>query len=148
MLDVSETTVGHRETPDALTVGELMSTDVHVARMGDTLEEAHKFMRMAGVRHLPVMNADDEMIGILSDRDLLLGWSQGPATAVSELMTRYTKWVHPQTTARDAAAMILADRIGCLPVLDDKRRLIGIVTETDFLLVAHRALTMLQMLAA
>ena len=131
----------------ALTVGDLMSRDVHTANETDTLEEAHKFMRMAGVRHLPVLDEDRELVGILSDRDLLLGWSQGPSTKVSDLMSRYTKFVHPETSARDAAAMMLNAKIGCLPVLDGKKNLVGIVTETDFLLVAHRALTIQQMVA-
>lgn len=131
----------------ALSVGDLMSRDVHTASESDTLEEVHKFMRMAGVRHLPVMDGDDELVGILSDRDLLLGWSQGPSTQVGELMSRHTKWVHPETSARDAAAMMINGKIGCLPVLDGAKKLVGIVTETDFLLVAHRALTIQQMVA-
>jgi CBS domain-containing protein len=147
MLDVSGSNLNRPENARALTVGDLMSIDVHTANEGDTLEEAHKFMRMAGVRHLPVLDADDELVGILSDRDLLLGWSQGPSTKVADLMSRYTKWVHPETSARDAAAMMLSDKIGCLPVLDGGKKLIGIVTETDFLLVAHRALTIQAMVA-
>jgi len=135
------------ENARPLTVGDLMSVDVHTANETDTLEEAHKFMRMAGVRHLPVLDADAELVGILSDRDLLLGWSQGPSTKVSELMTRYAKWVHPETSARDAAGMMLNDKIGCLPVLDGDSKLVGIVTETDFMLVAHRALTIQHMVA-
>ena len=131
----------------ALAVGDLMSGDVHTANESDTLEEAHKFMRMAGVRHLPVLGGDGELVGILSDRDLLLGWAQGRNTEVSGLMSRHTRWVHPETSARDAAAMMLQDKIGCLPVLDGDKKLVGIVTETDFLLVAHRALTVQQMVA-
>lgn len=131
----------------ALTVVDLMKSDVHTAAETDTLEEAHKFMRLAGVRHLPVVDADDRMVGILSDRDLLVGWSQGRGTRVGELMSRYVKWVHPETSARDAAAQMLRAKIGCLPVLDRDKKLVGIVTETDFLLVAHRALTIQQMVA-
>lgn len=130
-----------------LAVADLMSRDVHTANESDTLEEAHKFMRMAGLRHLPVLDGHDELVGVLSDRDLLLGWSQGPSTTVAELMSRHTKWVHPETSARDAAAMMVHAKIGCLPVLDGGKKLVGIVTETDFLLVAHRALTIQQMVA-
>lgn len=148
MFDVSGKNLQRPENARALTVADLMSVDVHTANESDTLEEAHKFMRMAGVRHLPVLNADAELVGVLSDRDLLLGWSQGPSTKVSELMSRYAKWVHPDTPARDAAAMMLSDKIGCLPVLDGDNKLVGIVTETDFLLVAHRALTIQQMVAS
>lgn len=147
MLDVSETNLNQPDNARALRVGDLMSVDVHTTTENDTLEEAHKFMRMAGVRHLPVLDEDRDLVGILSDRDLLLGWAQGPSTKVADLMSRYTKWVHPETTARDAAAMMLSDKIGCLPVLDAAKKLVGIVTETDFLLVAHRALTIQQMVA-
>ncbi len=134
------------EMPHAMTVGDLMSTIVHTAKEADTIRDAYATMRVARIRHLPVLGAREELIGVVSDRDLHLGWSRGPETRISEVMSRHLQWVHPETSARDAAARMLHDKIGCLPVVDDKQALVGIITDTDFLEVAHRALTLLQAL--
>lgn len=127
-----------------MTVADLMSSGVHTARETDTIREAHSVMRVNRIRHMPVLDARGELCGVVSDRDLNLGWSRGPATRVSEVMSRHLQWVRSTTSARDAAARMLHDKIGCLPVLDENRQLVGIITETDFVEVAHRALSMLQ----
>jgi CBS domain-containing protein len=131
----------------AMTVADLMTHNVHAATPADRLEDLHSFMRMAGIRHMPVL-VDGRLIGIVSDRDVDLAWSQGPDTPASAFMTRYTQWVFPDTTARDAAARILQDKIGCLPVVDHRGQLVGMVTTSDFVAVAYRALTIQLALAA
>ena len=125
-----------------LHVGDLMHTVVHTVRDTDTVHDAHKLMRVIRIRHLPVLDDRGMLTGVVSDRDLNLGWSRGPECRISEVMSRYAQWVHPGTRARDAAERMLRDRIGCLPVLDDRQRIVGIITDTDFLEVALRALTL------
>jgi CBS domain-containing protein len=127
-----------------MTVGDLMSTGVHTARESDTISDTHSAMRVCRIRHLPVLDEDDKLIGVISDRDLLLGWTRGPRASIGSIMTRNLQYVHPSTSAIDAAERMLHDKIGCLPVLNDQREVVGILTETDFVEVAHRALTMLQ----
>jgi CBS domain-containing membrane protein len=131
----------------ALMVRDLMSTPVHTVPPTERLADVHGLMRLAGIRHLPVVDDGGVLLGVISDRDVNLAWSQGPDTPVRAFMTRNLQWVGPETRAREAAARMLQDRIGCLPVVDRQRRLLGIVTETDFLLVAHRALTVQLMVA-
>lgn len=129
-----------------MTVAELMSTDVQTTTETETVRDVHGAMRVAGIRHMPVLDAAGTLVGIVSDRDLHLAWSRGPETRVSEVMSRNMHWVHPTSSARDAAARMLQEKIGCLPVLDEQRRIVGIITETDFVSVAHRALTLLSAL--
>jgi CBS domain-containing protein len=57
----------------------------------------------------------------------------GPDTRVADIMT-------PQDPARRALESLLADRIGCVPVVAEDRQLVGIVTETSFLRLAREAL--------
>ena len=123
-----------------LTVGDLMTHHVHTVTPNDRLDDMHALMRIAGIRHLPVM-AGDKLVGIISDHDVVLAWTQGPETRASAIMTRQTRWVFPDTPAREAAFHILHDKIGCLPVLDRACKLVGIVTESDFVAIAYRALT-------
>jgi CBS domain-containing protein len=127
----------------ALKVEDLMSRHVHTAEPNDRLHDIHALMRLARIRHVPVLDGD-KLVGIISDRDIHLAWSQGADAPARSFMTRYTQWVFADTPAREAAARMLHDKIGCLPVLDRAHRVVGIVTDTDFLAVAHRALTIHQ----
>jgi CBS domain-containing membrane protein len=136
-----------RKNVDTLVVSDLMSAPVHSVALDERLADVHSLMRLVGIRHLAVVDGDGVLCGVISDRDVNLAWSQGADTPVRVFMTRNLQWVSPETTAREAAARMLQDRIGCLPVVDRQRRLLGIVTGTDFLLVAHRALTVQQMVA-
>ena len=131
-----------RPSREPIQVGDLMSRIVHTTTEMETVREAHATMRMSRIRHLPVLDARGDLIGVVSDRDLYLGWSRSAATPVSEVMTRNLQWVHPTTPALQAAERMLHDKIGCLPVVDESQKLVGIITDTDFLEVAHRALTL------
>jgi CBS domain-containing protein/RNA polymerase-binding transcription factor DksA len=105
-----------------------------------------------GVRHLPVVGADGRLLGVVSLDDLRAALpfavslrrppSPGEREAsgdwqVGEIMTHAPLAVGPATTLAEAAERMAEARIGCLPVLDEKGRLVGILSETDLL----RALT-------
>ena len=106
--------------------------------------EARRVMQTRAIRHLLVVD-DDRLVGIVTDRDIRLNMPS-PATALSvwevnyllarltvrEVMTKSVIVVDPERDARQAAALLVAERIGALPVLDGEC-LVGIVTETDFL---------------
>jgi acetoin utilization protein AcuB len=117
----------------ALTVRDIMATELTTVGPDETARGAYKQMRDRRIRHLPVV-ADGRLVGILSDRDLrpvLL--SPGLAKArVSELMSEQLTTVAPDVPVEDAASLLVVKKIGCLPVLDGDR-LVGIVTETDLL---------------
>jgi acetoin utilization protein AcuB len=88
------------------------------------------------IRHMPVVSESGVLIGIISKRDMLLAHQVndglvGPATA-SRLMTRETVTVQPDTCTTEAARIMFARRFGSLPVVDAADRLVGILTEADF----------------
>jgi CBS domain-containing protein len=117
-------------------VEDLMTTAVIAVHARDSLEAARTQMEMAGIRHLPVVDDAQQVIGILSNRDLL----RAGEGRVGEHMTVDVVTVLPSTRAADAATRMEELKIGALPVVGDDARLIGILTETDFLGVAARAL--------
>ena len=106
--------------------------------------EARRVMQTRAIRHLLVVE-DGLLVGIVTDRDIRLNMPS-PATTLSvwevnyllarltvrEVMTRSVIVVEPDRPARDAAFLLLTEKIGALPVVDGER-LVGIVTETDFL---------------
>jgi acetoin utilization protein AcuB len=118
-------------------------TPVTVGRATPVLE-ARRMMLERRVRHL-LVTENEKLVGIVTDRDIRLNMPS-PATTLSvwelnyllarltvgEVMTKSVIVVEPERDAREAAAILLSEKIGALPVLDGET-LIGIVTETDFL---------------
>jgi CBS domain-containing protein len=128
--------------PLYLKVSDLMTTSLVTVKPGTALSHADAEMRWAGIRHLLVVDDRQHLIGILSNRDLLgaLARSGGKAVHVVDVMTRNVRTVTAEVSARRAAALLLEQKIGCLPVVGDDGQLVGIVTETDFLRVAYELL--------
>jgi acetoin utilization protein AcuB len=108
-----------------------------------SIDEALKTMRDEKIRRLPVINRRGLLVGIVSEKDLLLA-SPSPATSlsihelhyllskmtVSEVMTRDVIAVTEYTSLEEAARIMVDNKIGGLPVMRDDR-LVGIITETD-----------------
>jgi acetoin utilization protein AcuB len=106
--------------------------------------EAQRVMQVRGIRHLLVVEYG-ALVGIVTDRDIRLNMPS-PATTLSvweanyllarltvrEVMTKSVIVVEPDRPAHEAAVLLVTEKIGALPVVDGER-LVGIVTETDFL---------------
>lgn len=125
----------HPDTP----VAELMTPQPVALAPLDTLEQARFLLERYPFRHLPVVDLC-ELVGIVSDRDLLLARSLPPAgrgsravVRVQELMHAPVRTVEPATRARSAVQTLLEERIGALPVVTGAGRLVGIVSTSDFL---------------
>jgi len=113
-----------------------------------SLEEARRLMRGESVRQLPVVDEDDRLVGIVSDRDireamlpvgLLSGFSEREmekmlaGTPVGKVMTRKVVAATVNDSLEDAIVLLHDFRINALPVLDDKGKVAGIITRTDVL---------------
>jgi CBS domain-containing membrane protein len=119
----------------------VMTTAVLTVKDTDTLAVASERMEAAGIRHLPVSDARNHVVGILSNRDLAAAGRRSKTKRVGEVMSRAVMTVRPDDPAEKAVALMLANKVGSVPVVDDEETLVGIVTETDFLQVAYQALT-------
>lgn len=123
-----------------LSVSDLMSTAVVTIRADATLADAHADMETGMVHHLPVVDGRRHLVGILSDRDILRTLSRPRDTTIAEIMTREVITVKPDHSAQGAANLMLERRISALPVVSDDGALIGVITQTDYLELARRAL--------
>ena len=123
-------------------VEDLMSTALVTAKVDDTVSEVDLEMKLAGIRHIPVVDFRNRLIGIASQRDLLraLARSAGDSVEMRSVMKKKVWTVSPDASAADAVDLMLTRKIGCTPVVRDDGELVGIVTETDFLALAHDAL--------
>ncbi|MBI4512267.1 MAG: CBS domain-containing protein [Deltaproteobacteria bacterium] len=122
-----------------VTVGDLMSASVITVLPTDSMEHAESEMRLGDVRHLPVVDKDQRLVGIISSRDLALAKGRGKAR-VGQYMSTRLRTVGPTMLAHEAAGLMLQHKIGALPVVDDEGDLVGLLTDTDFLRFAHQVL--------
>jgi CBS domain-containing protein len=129
-------------TRPELTVGDLMTTAVITVRTNETIKIADTEMRLADIRHLPVVDQRNNVVGILSNRDLLraIGKSHLKKVRVGDVMSSDVKTLPIDAPARQAARMMLDYKFGCIPIVGFAGELIGVVTETDFLRLAEQML--------
>ncbi len=124
-------------------VKDWMSSEPWVVFPTTSVEDAMRTMREHGVRHLPVVEEGDLLVGIVTQTDLLQA-SPSRATSLSvwevnfllvrmqvrEAMTDKVVVVSEDCPLEEAALVMAEHKIGCLPVVRGKR-LVGIITETD-----------------
>jgi len=127
-----------------LKVKDVMSREVRTVQRNDQLGVADRLMKEERIRHLPVIDESGDVCAVVSQRDLFRGallralgyGSRAEETllrqvVVKEAMSAELFTTTPETPIADAARSMIERRIGCLPVLDAEK-LVGIVTETDF----------------
>jgi CBS domain-containing membrane protein len=135
----------------SMKVGALMSQHVITLESDHSIHLAGSLMNLKHVRHLPVVDGG-RLVGLITHRDLiraqadLMARHYDPAEKtrtfsipVSEVMKSNVWTVTPHTPVLEAAQIMLDHKYGCLPVVEDGR-LVGIVTESDFLALVIRAL--------
>jgi len=127
------------------TVGQVMTTDLFTVGPEDLVDLAASLMEWEHLRHVPVEDAEGRLVGLLSHRALMRVVAHGPdkkksdAVAVREIMKRNPVTVHPDTPTLETIDMMRTHKVGCLPVMKDDR-LVGIVTEHDFIEIAYNLL--------
>ncbi len=137
----------------ALSVADVMTRDVVALYADEDLRRVGAQMERHRFRHLPVVDDARGLVGLVSQRDLLR-WSasrlDGDAGArdavieavftVRDVMTRVVQTCRRDEPLAEVARRMVDAKLGCLPVVDDGRRVIGIVTEHDLLRVLVRLL--------
>ena len=118
-----------------ISVADFMTKDLVTVREADDVALAESLLRLGGIRHLPVVQ-EGRLVGLLTQRDVLRSGQSGRPAArtllVSEILTRELTTVRPAMALSQAARLMLERKFGCLPVCDEQGRLVGIVTEADF----------------
>jgi len=133
-------------------IKELMQCDVRTVSQDTSAGDAYSLMRRRKFRHLPVVSENDEIIGIISDRDIrniMVTFENRPedsgdfvippATTVGEIMTRNPVTISQEENVVAAVEKICEGRFGCLPVIEDGK-LVGLLTEMDLLRLLVRLL--------
>jgi RNA polymerase-binding transcription factor DksA/CBS domain-containing protein len=125
-----------------------MSGDPVTASAEESALAAHERMVRHGIRHLPIVDAERRVVGVLAIDDLRSALPVGAdlrgavdesareaeaAWTVADLMTHAPDTLGPDDSLQHAAERMADRRIGCLPIVDGAGRIMGILSETDVL---------------
>jgi CBS domain-containing protein len=122
------------------TVADLMVADPIVAGLEQSLSQVDSLMGVHSVRHLPVVDDQKRVLGVISNRDILR-WqrsslssasSSSPDITVRDVLSENVWSTSPEASLHDAAQTLRDHAFSALPVVEESR-LVGILTETDFL---------------
>ena len=118
-----------------------MTTDLFTVHPEDVVDLAASLMDWEHIRYVPVEDNDGHLVGLVSHRGLLRMLARGitgngaAPVAVREIMKAHPVTVTPDTSCMAAIETMREHRVGCLPVVRGGK-LVGIVTEHDFMVVA------------
>ena len=127
-------------------VEEIMTKNPSTVKADSPLLDAVELLQSLAVRHLPVVNDEGDLVGMLSDRDLRSltidmvrarepigtvvmrgGWP------VTELMRADVISVNPDAEVADVIDLMLGNKIGAVPVVDGEGTIVGMVSYVDIL---------------
>lgn len=128
---------------NSIKVFDVMSRDPLTVSPSDTVGKAEELMYENHYRQLPVVE-NKQLIGIVSDRDIRSFLAQPSfvepekraralRTKVNEIMTAKPLTVSPEDDLREAVELLIEEKIGGIPVVDETEGLVGIVTYVDVL---------------
>ena len=131
-----------------ISVDEVMISNVFTLKPNDSVYDARVLMKEKDIRHIPIVDDANHLVGLVSQRDILSA-SESTLHATSseqrislekqhkieEVMTRQIKTIDERDSLRSAAMRLRKFKHGCLPVVTDGE-LRGIITDTDFVGVA------------
>ena len=134
-------------------VADIMTRDIFPLKSNQTLNVVRLLMRTVRVRHVPILNDEEQFVGLLSHRDLLAysiskladidPLEQGELDRhipIKDVMRTEIATTTAATNLKEAITNILENKFGCLPVVNDKGHLVGIITEEDIIRLAIKLL--------
>lgn len=133
-------------------VSDVMQKNPITVNLNENLDTATGLLSDHNFRHLPVVNSDGDIQGVISDRDLLNAILRIPPgklfdridnpwneTKVRSVMSKTPETVGPDTTLMEAGSILLENKINCLPVVEGDH-LVGIITSSDFVRLVSQGL--------
>jgi acetoin utilization protein AcuB len=124
-------------------VSDWMSTNVFTVNSDTPLSEAVKILREKKIKHLPVVDKKNAVIGVLSDRDIKEYMPSKATTLdvyelhnvfletkVTKVMKRKVFTAKPDLPIEEAAMLMYDNNIGCLPIVE-YNKLVGIISDRD-----------------
>ncbi|MGY5708039.1 CBS domain-containing protein [Vibrio cincinnatiensis] len=127
-------------------VEDMMTRNPHTLLRTHTLADARHMMEALDIRHIPIVDANRKLLGVITHRDVLAAqesslYNQNAETSYTEETPLYEVMhtgvmsVAPQAGLKESAIYMQKHKVGCLPVVS-KGELVGIITDSDFVTIA------------
>jgi len=127
-------------------IEEMMTRHPHTLLRSHNLADAKSMMEALDIRHVPIVDANKHLLGVVSQRDVLAAQESSLQkipenqsftlnTPLYEVMKTGIMTVSPQAGLKESALYMQKHKVGCLPVVE-KGHLVGIITDSDFVAIA------------
>ncbi|MFC0561996.1 acetoin utilization AcuB family protein [Halalkalibacter alkalisediminis] len=119
----------------------IMKKNVITLTDTSTIKDAMQLLELHQIRHIPIINENQTLVGIVSDSDIrdaspsifhFTDHLEDFLKPISTIMKKNVITAHPLDFVEEVSTLFYEHHIGCLPILEDDE-LVGIVTETDML---------------
>ncbi len=128
-------------------IKDLMTKDVVTLSVKDPFSAVYEKMNNHKIRHLPIVNDRNEVVGIITERDLFRAHSprkvedefvydaaELDTLILQHFMTRDPVTLTPEHTLRDALGLLVRHKYGCIPIIDkNTKKIAGIISHSDIL---------------
>lgn len=131
-----------------ITIKEFMTAEPYTLSENNSLYDARKVMTERHIRHIPIIDSQNHLLGLVTQRDVLAATDSNSKQQIksapdagdmdimlSDIMIRGVSVIHEMDSLRQAALFIQSHKYGCLPVVCDDI-LVGIITDSDFIAIA------------
>ncbi|MEC7939125.1 MAG: CBS domain-containing protein [Pseudomonadota bacterium] len=127
-------------------VEDMMTRNPHTLLRSHSLADAKHTMEALDIRHIPVVDADRKLLGVVTQRDVLAAQESSlqnipPAqsftlsTPLNDIMQKNVMSVEPRAGLKESAIYMQKHKVGSLPVVSHGE-LVGIITDSDFVTIA------------
>jgi len=135
-----------------ITIDEFMTSEPYTLSENDSVDDARSIMTEKHIRHIPITDNDNRLLGLVSQRDILAvtgaeSASHGSDSGIrlADVMVRDVSAISKTDSLRRAAMYLQSHKYGCLPVISEDR-LIGIITDSDFIDIAINLLEQVELM--
>jgi CBS domain-containing protein/gamma-glutamylcysteine synthetase len=136
--------------PSSLIVEEFMTTDLFTVQKDDLLEFTANLIDWRRIRYVPVEDDKKHLVGLVTMRMVFNAYSKAVnhddsvVESVEDIMIENPITIHPEASIMEAMEIMDSQQIGCLPVVKNNR-LVGIITEQNYMRIARRLLKVLHL---
>jgi len=117
------------------TAADIMHRGAQWVPATETLDRAAQMMREHSVGALPISDTNDRMMGILTDRDIVVGCVAAgrdcSRTTAGDMAKGTPRWIASNADISEVLQEMQDHQIRRLPVIDENKRLVGMISEAD-----------------
>ena len=113
---------------------DVMSKEVFILNETDDIFQASKFMKNERIRNLPVVDKENKLIGLVTLREFVDALTtRSKDTTIGDIMLTEVKTLGPETPLKGAIEVMILNRFGSMPVIDNNGKLLGMISDLDLL---------------